>query len=79
MTIQLDIVDENTPPSISAGTIYLVLSLCNIEINKKDISKACKISEVTISKCFKKLYQSRDKLIPIMAIDKYNIALDLCS
>ena len=75
MTTQLDIVDENTPPSISAGTIYLVLTLCNIEISKKELSKACKISEVTISKCFKKLYQSREKLIPKSAIVKYNISM----
>ena len=26
----------------------------NIGINKKDISVACKITEVTISKCFKR-------------------------
>lgn len=76
MTTKLDIVDENTPPSIAAGSIYLVLTLCNIHINKKNISAACKISEVTISKCFKKLYNHKAKLIPQLAIDKYNITYE---
>lgn len=76
MTSKSDIVDENTPPSIAAGSIYLVLILCNININKKHISQACKISEVTISKCFKKLYNLRYDLIPQTAIDKYNIILE---
>ena len=76
MTTKLDIVDENTPPSIAAGSIYLVLSLCNFNINKKNISSACKISEVTISKCFKKLHTHRHELIPDEAVKKYNINFD---
>ena len=48
------LVSENTPPSIAAGSIYLVCSILNINISKKDISISCKISEVTISKCYKK-------------------------
>ena len=72
METKLDIVDENTPPSIAAGSIYLVLSLCSINMNKKHISQACKISEVTISKCYKKLYEYRYQIIPQLAIDKYN-------
>lgn len=75
ITTQLDIVDENTPPSVAAGSIFLVLSLCNLQTNKKNISDACKISEVTISKCYKKLYKERVKLIPEMAITKYDIKL----
>ena len=49
------IVSENTPPSIAAGSIYLVAIENNIGLSKKDISIACKISEVTISKCYKKM------------------------
>lgn len=57
------IVSENTPPSIAAGSIYLVVIENNIGINKKDISQACKISEVTISKCFKKLNNYKSFLL----------------
>ena len=76
MTTKLDIVDENTPPSIAAGCIFLVSTLCNLNIAKKMISTACKISEVTISKCYKKLYAFRYNLIPKTAIDKYDIKMD---
>lgn len=49
------LVSENTPPSVVAGSIYL----CNIfyewNITKKDLAIACDISQVTVSKCYKKL------------------------
>jgi transcription initiation factor TFIIB len=76
MTTKLDIVDENTPPSIAAGCIFLISSLCNLNIAKKTIAASCKISEVTISKCYKKLYIYRHKLIPKSAIEKYDIKMD---
>ena len=48
------LVSENTPPSVAAGSIYLVSMTFNLKLSKKDISKQCKISEVTICKCYKK-------------------------
>ena len=75
-TTKLDIVDENTPPSIAAGSIFLVMSLCNINISKKQVAQACKISEVTISKCYKKLYVHRQRLFPPTVIVKYKIEVD---
>lgn len=57
-------VSENTPPSIAAGSIYL----CNIHyawgFSKKELSDACEISQVTISKCFKKLCSYKSYLFP---------------
>ena len=58
------LVSENTPPSIAAGSIYLVCNILKINISKKDISKSCKISEVTISKCYKRLYKYHQYLLP---------------
>jgi transcription initiation factor TFIIIB Brf1 subunit/transcription initiation factor TFIIB len=75
-TTKLDIVDENTPPSIAAGSIFLVMSLCNINVSKRQVAAACKISEVTISKCYKKLYIHRQKLFPPTVIAKYKIEVD---
>lgn len=49
------IISDNTPPSMASGCIYLYCKLKNNKITKKDISDICKISEVTINKCFKKL------------------------
>tara|TARA_B100000575_G_C23065356_1_gene613417 strand:+ start:192 stop:1139 length:948 start_codon:yes stop_codon:yes gene_type:complete len=46
---------DNTPPAMATGCIYLFIKLNNLKINKKDVSEKCKISEVTINKCYKKL------------------------
>jgi transcription initiation factor TFIIB len=67
------LVSENTPPSVASGSIYLVCNLLDIEISKKDISNICKISEVTISKCYKKLLKYHRYLLPPHIIEKmYN-------
>lgn len=68
-----NVVSENTPPSIAAGSIYLCIVLCGLNISKKDLSTACGISQVTLTKCFKKLYNHRAFLLPKEAILKYNI------
>ena len=57
---ELGIVSENTPPSVAVGSIYLCNVIFKWGINKKELSDACEISQVTVSKCFKKLYQYRD-------------------
>lgn len=70
---ELNIVSENTPPSIAAGSIYLCIIICNLDITKKDLSTACGISQVTLTKCYKKLYTNRAHLLPKDIILKYNI------
>ena len=52
---ELSLINDNTPPAMSSGCIYLYIKLRNMNISKKEISNICKISEVTINKCFKKL------------------------
>jgi len=61
---EYSIVSENAPPSIAAGSIYLCCTVYKHNITKKEISKACEISEVTINKCFKKLEQYKSVLLP---------------
>jgi len=68
-----NIIPENTPHSIAAGIIYLVIFTFELNINKKDLQKICDISEVTITKCFKKLEERRHVLIPTTILKKYNI------
>jgi transcription initiation factor TFIIB len=70
---ELCIVSENTPPSISAGTIYLCNVVCGLGISKKDMAAACELSQVTLSKCYKKLYEHRSLLFSSDAVYKYNI------
>jgi transcription initiation factor TFIIB len=70
---ELNIVSENTPPSIAAASIYLCSVLCNLNIQKKDLASACEISQVTLTKCYKKLHTQRGLLFPKEAILMYNI------
>jgi len=58
ISIDNNLICENTPPSIAAGCIFYYSKLTNKEINKKDISEICKISEVTINKCMKKIAEN---------------------
>ena len=65
-SLYLKIVKENTPASIASGSIYFVgfviLGKDKASKFKKKISQECKISEVTISKCFKKMYNPSIRL-----------------
>jgi len=49
------IINENTPPSMASGCILLYIKLIDSNISKKEISEICRISEVTINKCYKKI------------------------
>lgn len=66
-----NLIPENTPHSIASGIIYFVACMCHLPITKKDVNRISDMSEVTINKCYKKLYEMRDKLIPKMIIAKY--------
>lgn len=68
-----NLVDDNTAPSIAAGSIYLACYICNKNIRKDVVAKACKISTVTISKCYKKLECHKLTLLPKSIIKKYSI------
>jgi len=69
----LNIVSENTPPSIAAASIFLCNVICNLGITKKNLAISCEISQVTLTKCYKKLYMYREHLFPSEAIVLYNI------
>ena len=62
-SVKLNLVYENTPPSMAAGCIFLYIKYYKLSILKKEISDICKISEVTINKCYKKLEPYTDVII----------------
>lgn len=51
----LEIVSENAPTSVAAGTLFYYCMNNDIEFTKKQIAEVCEVSEVTITKCYKKL------------------------
>lgn len=55
LCLKNNIISQNTPQSIAAGCIYFHIKKNDLDITKKSLSGVCKISEVTINKCFKKI------------------------
>ena len=55
IAVENNIISENTPPSIAAGCIFYYSKEYKLNLTKKQISDVCKISEVTINKCTKKI------------------------
>ena len=70
------LIPENTPNSIAAGIVYFVSQKCNINLCKSDVNRVTEISEVTITKCYKKLETMAKKILPQMIIDKYSLLID---
>jgi transcription initiation factor TFIIB len=69
---ECETITDNTPHAVAAGIVFFISSLCNLHISKTDIKTICGVSEVTINKCFKKLDQMRDILIPSCILQKYS-------
>lgn len=61
---RLNLIPDNTPHSIAAGIIFFVTQVFGTSQSKADIATVCKVSEVTISKCFRKLESMQNDLIP---------------
>ena len=66
-----NLIPENTPQSIAAGIIYFIAQVCNLAISKKDVNHVSGTSEVTINKCYKKLDNMSESLIPSAILSKY--------
>ena len=67
---EYNLVSKCIPPSIAAGSIFLVCNLLKINVTKKEISIICNISEVTISKCYKNLYKYHTNILPQNIVKK---------
>ena len=67
-----NLIPENTPHSVAAGIIYFIAQVCDLNISKRDVYQVSEISEVTINKCYKKLYKMRKSLLPSAICSKYN-------
>lgn len=53
---KLDLASTHEPPSVAAGCILLVVNLKNLNIPKKKISDMFRISDVTISKTYRRIF-----------------------
>ena len=53
---KLDLASTHEPPSVAAGCILLVSNMHHLDLNKKIISDIFKISDVTISKTYRRIH-----------------------
>ena len=60
---QLEIVSENAPTSVAAGTVYFYCHMKDIDVTKKQVASVCDVSEVTITKCFKNLQKYKEIIL----------------
>ena len=60
---KLDLTSTHEPPSVAAGCILLVSNYYNIPLSKKQISEIFQISDVTISKTFRKIWPYRQIIL----------------
>lgn len=60
---KMEILQEHTSPSMAIGCIYTICQLFDLPISKKKIHEVCNISEVTITKTFKKIEPYQNKIL----------------
>jgi len=59
---ELEIVSENAPTSVAAGALFYYCSSNELDFSKKQIADVCEVSEVTITKCYKRLLKYKEML-----------------
>ena len=63
LTEELNIVPENTPPSLTASVIAFVAAELHVTLDHAEIARVCGISAVTIQKCLKRMAPWKEKLL----------------
>ena len=75
MAQELGIVIKNTPISIAVGSLFLVSTIYQLDVDKNDILDKCDISDVTINKLLTLLLSYKTYLIPTEKL--YNKYMEL--
>jgi transcription initiation factor TFIIB len=56
--------DSNTPQSVAAGIIYYIIKLHGLDISRTWVREISSVSEVTMTKCAKKIEKIQDLVVP---------------
>jgi len=73
-TEKTELLCDNTPQSSAAGIIQFISQTFHLGISKMNIKAVCGVSEVTISKCCKKMESIKEQIIPHTLLKKYGIS-----
>ena len=69
---KLNLASKHTSYSLAAASILLMTEICNISsVSKKQLAIIFDVSDVTISKTYKKVHILKDKILDNVAIDKF--------
>jgi len=67
----MSLIRDNTPQAIACGIVFYVSQLCGLGITKHDIIAKCRISDVTVAKCYKKMVLHESLIVPPLFLNKY--------
>lgn len=73
-TEKTELLCDNTPQSSAAGIIQFISQTFHLGISKMNIKAVCGVSEVTISKCCKKMESIKEQIIPLSLLKKYGVS-----
>lgn len=76
-TTKLDIASDHQATSIAAASILLAIVILKEDINKKSISEVFDISDVTITKTYKKIYPYQKIVVDNELTNKFNYKINL--
>lgn len=70
-----NLIPDNRPQAIAAGIVYFVSFHCGLNYSKVQVKTMLgdEVSEVTINKCFKKLQELKNMLLPSWVAKKYKV------
>jgi transcription initiation factor TFIIIB Brf1 subunit/transcription initiation factor TFIIB len=70
-----NLITDNIPHAVAGGIVYFICHNCQMNVTKTDIKNICGVSEVTINKCFMKMQENIDQLLPRMIRMKYSVVV----
>lgn len=66
---KMSVIEDNIPHAVASGILYFVARIYNINVTKKDMKTVCGVSEVTINKCYKKLVENKERVVPMCILN----------
>lgn len=68
-----NVLPENTPQAIAASVVFFISAVFGLDITKKQIKDRIDLSEVTITKCYKKIDAIKERLVPASVLERYSV------
>jgi transcription initiation factor TFIIIB Brf1 subunit/transcription initiation factor TFIIB len=60
------LIEDNNDNSLMAASILTISYRYNLNVSRANISEHCKVSQVTIYKCYKKLKEHKETIVALL-------------